>query len=175
MPLLRGRELAGLARFPGALGLAGGDSLDKVLRGSRESPSERPRACGALRAAVRRRPGWKLPTLWPPCEMLALPPGPADEHVTEGARQLSCGHPLLMMDHRIVAWAPGSDGLVVDGRAPASGTAARAPLGFGCSANPAVSTGAGSTRAGMNSPAEPPGRRPEFGPGRGRRANPTLS
>jgi hypothetical protein len=37
--------------------------------------------------------------------------------------------PLLMMDHRIVAWAPGGDGLVANGRAPASGTAARATPG----------------------------------------------
>src|ERR671912_349720 len=28
--------------------------------------------------------------------------------------------PLLIMDHRIVAWAPGGDGLVGGGRAPAS-------------------------------------------------------
>ncbi len=62
-------------------------------------------------------------------------------------------------DHRIVAYEPGRDGLVADGRAPASGTAARATTALGSSPHPATATGARSMR-----PRGPPGR-----PGRGGR------
>jgi hypothetical protein len=41
-------------------------------------------------------------------------------------------------DHRIVAWAPGGDGLVEIRRAPKSGTAATATTIFGSDANPAT-------------------------------------
>jgi hypothetical protein len=41
-------------------------------------------------------------------------------------------------DHRIVAQAPGRNGLVDNGRALKPGTAARATTVFGCYANPAA-------------------------------------
>jgi hypothetical protein len=64
------------------------------------------------------------------------------------ARQLSCGHRGFEgRDHRIVAQAPGRDGLIPNRRAPASGTAARATTELGSSPNPATTTGARSTRA----------------------------
>ncbi len=84
----RGASLAGMARFSRAVALVG-------RRFARPGCSRCPwshhlNASGrAARCALRYGEGrvGELPTGWARCEMLALPPGPADEHVTEGARQ----------------------------------------------------------------------------------------
>jgi hypothetical protein len=95
----------------------------------------------------------ELPMVWGPLRDARLASrGLRTSRSRWGARQLSCGRPAVDdLDHRIVAWAPGGDGLVVDGRAPTSGTAARATTGDGSDTNPATSAPAGSTRAGVAS------------------------
>jgi hypothetical protein len=72
--------------------------------------------------------GWKLLITWLRCEMLGLPPGPACELVElrSEATVLWLGCEGGGRDHRIVAWAPGGDGLVVNRRALKSGTAIEA-------------------------------------------------
>jgi hypothetical protein len=73
-------------------------------------------------------------------------------------------------DHRIVAWAPGSDGLVDNGRAPMSGTAASATPGFGSDPKPTTTptSGAPSTHV----PARATRAGVERIPTRGERARP---
>jgi hypothetical protein len=76
------------------------------------------------------------------------PPGPVDEHVPFSARRLSAAHRgVEERDHRIVAQAPGSDGLVENRRAPASGTASRPATVFGSSPNATRLPTEGPTRA----------------------------
>jgi hypothetical protein len=106
-------------------------------------------ACGALRAAAGRWPGGRRTDpvvalrearLTSRTCVRARPVGERgnDPVVTRG---------VVGRDHRIVAQAPGSDGLVPNGRAPASGTAAGATTELGSSPNPAISGGVRSTRA----------------------------
>jgi hypothetical protein len=52
-------------------------------------------------------------------------------------------------DHRIVAWAPGWDGLVVNRRALEPGTAIKATTIFGSDPNPATPASAGVRRMGV--------------------------
>jgi hypothetical protein len=67
--------------------------------------------------------------------------------------------------------APGSDGLVENGRAPSSGTAARATREVGSAPNPATDPGRGLRRTGRNTTAAWTGGRAPGGPSRERRAH----
>jgi hypothetical protein len=86
-----------------------------------------PARCGVVEA------GWgELPIGWLRCERLVVPAGPAYEHSCGERGQLCGRHPATAdRDHRMVAWLPSRDGLVGNGRAPGSGTAAHATTGFG--------------------------------------------
>jgi hypothetical protein len=134
-----GRELVGLARFSGAVALVGRRCTIEAARSPRgfaiRNVSGRVARC-ALRCGGGRV--GELPMVWLRCGRLVLPPGPAHEHVTSGARQLACGHPAIPGRPQDSCVAPGRDGPVGNGRAPASGTAARATTGFGRSANPTI-------------------------------------
>jgi hypothetical protein len=95
-------------------------------------------------------------------------------HLPDQARAPPVGeqrdHPVVTTgiegrDHKLIAQAPTSDGLVVNRRAPASGTAARATTEFGSSANPT-----GPLRKGSARPRGPPrmaGTDPRLHPGQG--------
>jgi hypothetical protein len=90
---------------------------------------------GRARASRAAVPRWLVGKMTDPgvrCEMLALPSRtrgrarPVERKATARAHR-----GVEERDHRIVASAPGRDGLVEDERAPASGTAVRATTVFG--------------------------------------------
>jgi hypothetical protein len=118
-----GARVGGLARFSGAVALAGQSCTIEAARSPR-GIHHRNAAGRVARCAPRYGGGrvGELQTGWLRCWRLDLPPGPAYQHVTSGARRLACGHPAIPgRDHRIVAWAPGRVGLVGNGRAPRRG------------------------------------------------------
>jgi len=117
------------------------DPRPLAARSSWDSPSGPGWAGSALRAAVGWVAGWEN---YRPCGRVArcssCLPDLRTSRSGRGARQLPGAHAALKdQHHRIVAWAPGSDGLVGNSRAPASGTAARATTGSVVLPTPATS------------------------------------
>jgi hypothetical protein len=153
LPLLRGARVGGVGAVSGCRCV--GRRFARQVRSARSGSHHRNASGRAARCALRYGGGrvGQRPMEWARGEKLALPPGPADEHARWGARQLACGHPAVDdRDHRIVGGHPAVTVSSQTGVPRRRGRPPTQPRGFGSAANPAISTGAGSTPTARSHP-----------------------